>query len=76
MTALGPSLQRRLDEKTAKRLATAAARTALWGGQCIATEGDDGGLLLVVSRWAMTRSFEGPGAIDAVEGWLDQVGAR
>ena len=55
-----------------KRLATAQARAAYWGGSLLALEGDDGKCHYVVSRWALTRAFPD---IASVESFLDQVGA-
>ncbi len=59
----------------AKRLATAKARCALWGGVLHALEGDDGQSLIVLSRWSLTRGFQGRDAIGEVERFLDSVGA-
>ena len=53
-----------------KRLATATARTCLWGGVLSVIEADDGRPQIVVSRWALTRAF---GDLDELEGWLDRV---
>jgi hypothetical protein len=56
----------------AKRLATAKAYTALWGGTLTAVEGDDGRLQFIVTRWSLTRAFDD---LAAVEGFLVRVGA-
>lgn len=55
-----------------KRLANAKARTALWGGTLTAIDGDDGRPLLIVSRWALCKSFTN---LDAVDEFLQKVGA-
>jgi hypothetical protein len=53
-----------------KRLATATACTALWGGSLLVIEADDGRPQFVVSRWALTRAFDD---LDGLEQWLDRV---
>lgn len=54
----------------AKRLATAMARTALWGGTLAQIEDDRGRSQFVITRWALTRAFEDLAEVDA---WLTQV---
>lgn len=56
----------------AKKLATAKARTALWGGTLASIDGDDGRPLLIVSRWALCKSFTD---LDDVDRFLHAVGA-
>lgn len=63
------TLTRALD---AKRLANATARAALWGGVLTVIDGDDGRPLLIVSRWALCRSFT---SLDDVDAFLEKVGA-
>lgn len=63
------TLARALD---AKRLANATARAALWGGVLTVIDGDDGRPLLIVSRWALCRSFT---SLDDVDAFLEKVGA-
>lgn len=53
-----------------KAWATAQARCALAGFKADVIDGDDGRLLLVVSRWALTRAFLTPAE---VEPWLRRV---
>lgn len=53
-----------------KAWATVQARCALAGFRADLIDGDDGRPLLVVSRWALTRSFEAPS--DALA-WLQRV---
>jgi hypothetical protein len=53
-----------LAPQDAKRLATAKATAALWGGVLTAIDGDDGRPLYVVSRWSLTRSFTELGALE------------
>lgn len=55
-----------------KRLATARARCALWGGTLTVTEGDDGRPLFVISRWALCRQCVD---LDEVDAFLRDVGA-
>lgn len=55
-----------------KAWATVQARCALAGFTPHLIDGDDGRPLLVVSRWALTRSFTSPGDADA---WLTRVSA-
>lgn len=59
-------------EAEAKRLATLAARAALRGVVVHEIQGDFGPQI-IASRWALTRSFDGPARLDAIEGWLDRV---
>ncbi len=56
-----------------KRLATAKARVALWGGTLNAIEGDDGRTQYIVTRWSLTRAFDD---IEGVEHLLDRVEGR
>jgi hypothetical protein len=65
----------RLPVRDQKQLATAKARCALWGGVVHELEGDSGQPLLIVTRWSLTRSFEGRDALDDIERFLDLVGA-
>ena len=53
-----------------KRIATCRARAALEGVMLTSTEGDDGRLLLIATRWAMTCAFT---SINECEAWLDRV---
>lgn len=53
-----------------KRMATCKARAALAGITLTSTEGDDGRLLLIATRWSLTRSFTN---IDECEAWLNRV---
>lgn len=55
-----------------KRFATLQARAALASVTATLTEGDDGRVQVVVSRWALCRSFA---SLDELEDWLDRVGA-
>lgn len=55
-----------------KRFATLQARAALASVAAILTEGDDGRPQIIVSRWALCRSFT---SLDDLEDWLDRVGA-
>lgn len=55
-----------------KAWATIQAQCALAGFTPHLIEGDDGRPLLVVSRWALTRSFTSPGDADA---WLTRFSA-
>lgn len=55
-----------------KRLATAQARCALWGGSLAALEGDDGRPMFVVTRWALSKQWTD---LDEVEAFLQRVGA-
>lgn len=57
---------------TAKRLATLRARAALAGVQLFTIDGDNGRPLYVVTRWALTRSFD---ELEAIATWLDLIGA-
>ena len=54
----------------AKRFATQQARAALAGVTLTRIEGDDGRPLFVASRWALTKSFDNIGVVDA---WLSRV---
>lgn len=54
----------------AKRLATAQARCALWGGVLTAIEADSGRPAFIVSRWSLTRSFDD---LDGVDAFLDRM---
>jgi len=58
------------DINQGKRLATAKARVALWGGTLNAIEGDDGRTQYIVTRWSLTRAFDD---LDGVERLLDRV---
>lgn len=60
-------------ELDSKRLATTKARCALWGAVMSVIEGDDGRPMILITRWALTRSFSD---LDEVEQWLDRVGAK
>ncbi|RTL30699.1 MAG: hypothetical protein EKK47_10375 [Burkholderiales bacterium] len=59
-----------LDTPIGKRLATAKARTALWGGTLTEIDTDDGRPQFIVSRWALCKAFD---SIDGVEAFLDRV---
>lgn len=61
-----------LSDVERKRLDTAKARCALWGGTLSVTDDDGGRPLYVVSRWALTRSFN---SLPELEAWPQQVGA-
>lgn len=50
---------------------TAQAAALLAGFVATLTEGDDGRPMLVVSRWALTRSFTD---LDEIQAWLARVG--
>ena len=62
-----------LDVDEAKRLATARARVALWGGTLTLIEGDDGRREFIVTRWCLTRSFDD---LAHVERFLTEAGVR
>ncbi|MCA0241117.1 MAG: hypothetical protein LCI02_09650 [Proteobacteria bacterium] len=55
-----------------KAWATVQAQCALAGFKADLIDNDDGCLMLIVSRWALTRSFSLPAD---VESWLRRVGA-
>jgi len=40
-----------------KQIATLKAQAALAGAQLVDIEGDDGRILLILTKWAMTRAF-------------------
>lgn len=61
------------DINQGKRLATAKARVALWGGVLTAIEGDDGRTQYIVTRWSLTRAFDD---LDGVERLLTRVEGR
>jgi len=54
----------------AKAWATAQARCALLGITATRTEADNGRPLFIVTKWALTRSFE---SLPELAAWLDQV---
>lgn len=54
-----------------KRIDTARARVALWGGTLVTTDGDDGQPLYIITRWSLTRSFT---SVAEVEAWLQRAG--
>ena len=60
-------------QRCAKAWATVQARCALAGFRADLIEGDDGQQQLIVTRWALTRSFATP---VEVETWLQRVEAR
>lgn len=62
-----------LTQADEKRLATAQARCALWGGVLTPIESDTGRPEFIVSRWSLTRSFDD---LADVETLLDLVEAR
>ena len=53
-----------------KRIATAAARAALFGATLVELPDDGGQLELILSRWALTRSFRD---LDELEATLDRM---
>lgn len=55
-----------------KAWTTIQARCALSGFKADLIDNDDGCLMLIVSRWALTRSFTSPAEAEA---WLQRVGA-
>lgn len=61
-----------LTRRPDKRFATASARAAMTGTVLHRHEADDGKEVFTVSRWSMTRELP---SIEAVEAWLDRVGA-
>ena len=60
----------KVDAKTASLV---QARAALWGAVASAFEGDSHQPLVIVSKWAWTKSFEGKEALAQANAWLDQV---
>lgn len=62
----------RLTRSDEKRLATAQARCALWGGVLTPIESDTGRPAFIVTRWSLTRAFTD---LQEVEGFLDRVEA-
>ena len=59
-------------DQARKAWATVQARCTLVGFKADLIDGDDGRLVLVVSRWALTRTFSTPAEAEA---WLQRVGA-
>jgi hypothetical protein len=62
-------------EVDAQAASTVQARAALWGAVASVLEGDSHKPLVVISRWAWTKSFEGEDALVQANAWLDRVGA-
>lgn len=54
-----------IDQVDAKRLATARARIALWGGMLTTAQTDDGRPEYLVTRWAFTKAFRDLDEVDA-----------
>jgi hypothetical protein len=67
---------RPLTNAEAKRLATLTARACLSGVTVHRIESDFGGDELVATKWALTKSFSSPAAMDALEAWLDRVDGK
>lgn len=67
-----PAEHRALDLDQAKRLSSAKAICALWGGVLSELDDDEGRPLYVVTRWSLTRSFHDLGEVMA---FLRRVGA-
>ena len=57
-----------------KAIDTLKARAALAGAQLLEIEGDDGRPVLILTRWALTRSFTGD-EFDALDRTLTLMGA-
>lgn len=55
-----------------KWFATLQARAALIGATLTRMENDAGRVVYVISKWSLTRELQD---LDAVEAWLDRVGA-
>ena len=58
-----------------KRWSTLQAQLALAGFAAVRIESDDGSPLVVVSRWALTRSFESLDELARFVGRATRVGA-
>lgn len=57
-----------------KAIDTLKARAALTGAQLLEIEGDDGRPVLILTRWALTRSFTGDD-LEALDRTLTLMGA-
>lgn len=58
-----PAEHRALELDRAKRLSSAKAICALWGGVLTAIDDDAGRPLYVVTRWSLARSFHDLGDV-------------